>query len=63
MLIDVNGKVREVTFLKFSETALEILKPRLITALLTMPNWTPAKDEQGAAVVSEFTFPVKIQFE
>ncbi len=63
LLIDVNGKVREVTFLKFSEKALEILKPRLITALLTMPNWTPAKDEQGAAVVSEFTFPVKIQFE
>jgi hypothetical protein len=62
LLIDVKGKVREVIFLKFSEKQLEILKPRLITALLTMPNWNAAKDENGTAVVSEFTFPLRIQF-
>jgi hypothetical protein len=61
LLIDVKGKVREVNFLKFSEKDLEILKPRLITALLTMPNWNAAKDENGAAVVSEFTFPLRIE--
>jgi len=61
LLIDVKGKVREVNFLKFSEKELEILKPRLITALLTMPNWNAAKDENGTAVVSEFTFPLRIQ--
>lgn len=63
LLIDVKGKVREVNFLKFSEKELEILKPRLITALLTMPNWIAAKDENAAAVVSEFTFPLRIQFD
>ncbi|MEY4286118.1 MAG: hypothetical protein RL511_191 [Bacteroidota bacterium] len=61
LLIDVKGKVREVNFLKFSEKELEILKPRLITALLTMPNWNAAKGENGTAVVSEFTFPLRIQ--
>jgi hypothetical protein len=61
LLIDVKGKVREVNFLKFSEKELEILKARLITALLTMPNWNAAKDENGTAVVSEFTFPLRIQ--
>lgn len=63
LLIDVKGKVREVTFLKFSEKQLEILKPRLITALLTMPNWTPAKDQNANAVVSEFTFPIRVGFQ
>jgi hypothetical protein len=63
LLIDVKGKVREVNFLKFSEKELEILKPRLITALLTMPNWTPAKNESGQSVVSEFTFPLRIQLD
>ena len=61
LLIDVKGKVREVNFLKFSEKELEILKPRLITALLTMPNWNAAKGENGTAVVSELTFPLRIQ--
>jgi hypothetical protein len=63
LLIDVKGKVREVNFLKFSEKELEILKPRLNTALLTMPNWTAAKDENAAAVVSEYTFPFRIQLD
>jgi len=63
LLIDVKGKVREVNFLKFSEKELEILKPRLITALLTMPNWNAAKDENGTAVVSEFTFPLRIELD
>jgi hypothetical protein len=26
-----------------------------------MPNWNAAKDENGAAVVSEFTFPLRIE--
>ena len=63
LLIDVKGKVREVNFLKFSEKELEILKPLLNTALLTMPNWTAAKDENAAAVVSEYTFPFRIQLD
>jgi hypothetical protein len=63
LLIDVKGKVREVHLLKFSEKELEILKPRLITALLTMPNWNAAKDENGTAVVSEFTFPLRIELD
>jgi len=63
LLIDVKGKVREVNFLKFSEKELEILKPRLITALLTMSNWNAAKDENGTAVVSEFTFPLRIELD
>jgi hypothetical protein len=63
LLIDVKGKVREVNCLKFSEKELEILKPRLITALLTMPNWNAAKDENGTAVVSEFTFPLRIKLD
>jgi hypothetical protein len=62
LLIDVKGKVREVTFLKFTDKQLEILKNRLNLALLAMPNWNSAKDESGAAVVSEFTFPLRIQF-
>jgi hypothetical protein len=63
LLIDAKGKVREVNCLKFSEKELEILKPRLITALLTMPNWNAAKDENGTAVVSEFTFPLRIKLD
>jgi hypothetical protein len=63
LLIDVKGKVREVTFLKFTDKQLEILKNRLNLAFLGMPNWTPAKNENGQNVVSEFTFPFWIQFE
>jgi hypothetical protein len=63
LLIDVKGKVREVTFLKFTDKQLEILKNRLNLALLGMPNWNAAKDENGTAVVTEFTFPLRIQFD
>lgn len=63
LLIDVKGKVRDVTFLKFSDKELEILKNRLDTALRAMPNWSPANNENGQNVVSEFTFPFRIQFE
>ena len=63
LLIDAKGKVREVTFLKFTDKELEILKSRLNLALLGMPNWNPAKDQNGQNVVSEFTFPLKIHFE
>ena len=63
LLIDVKGKVREVTFLKFTDKQLEILKNGLNTALRAMPNWTPAKNENGQNVVSEYTFPFRIQFE
>jgi hypothetical protein len=63
LLIDVKGKVRDVTFLKFSDKELEILKNGLNTALRSMPNWTPAKNENGQNVVSEYTFPFRIQFE
>jgi hypothetical protein len=42
---------------------LEILKNRLNLALLGMPNWNPAKDQNAAAVVSEFTFPLRIQLD
>ena len=62
LLIDVNGKVREVTFLKFSDKELEMLKAGLNKALLAMPDWTPAKDEKGIAVVSEYTLPVRVSF-
>ena len=63
LLIDVNGKVREVTFLKFSDKELEMLKAGLKKALLAMPDWTPAKDEKGIAVVSEYTLPVRVSFQ
>jgi hypothetical protein len=63
LLIDVKGKVREVTFLKFTDKQLEILKNRLNVAFLGMPNWTPAKNENGQNVVSEYTFPFRIQFD
>ena len=63
LLIDVKGKVREVTFLKFTDKQLEILRSRLNLALLDMPNWNPAKDQNGQNVVSEFTFPVRIQID
>ena len=62
LLIDVNGKVREVTFLKFSDKELEILKGNLNKVLLAMPLWSPAKDEKGTAVVSEYTLPVRVSF-
>ena len=62
LLIDVNGKVREVTFLKFTEKELEMLKGNLNKALLDMPMWSPAKDEKGTAVVSEYTLPVRVSF-
>lgn len=63
LLIDVKGKVREVTFLKFTDKQLEILKNKLNLALLGMPNWSPAKNENGQNVVSEYTFPFRIQFD
>jgi hypothetical protein len=52
LLIDTKGKVREVTFLKFTDPQLEILKSRLKNALISMPNWLPAKDEHGQSLVS-----------
>jgi hypothetical protein len=52
-----------VTFLKFTDKQLEILKSRLNLALLDMPNWNPAKDQNGKNVVSEFTFPLRIQLD
>ena len=63
LLIDAKGKVRDVSFLKFSDKELEILKNGLNTALRAMPNWTPAKEENGQSVVSEFIFPFRIQFD
>jgi hypothetical protein len=27
-----------------------------------MPLWSPAKDEKGTAVVSEYTLPIKVAF-
>ena len=63
LLIDTKGKVREVTFLKFTDPQLEILKSMLKNAFTSMPNWLPAKDERGQSVVSEFTFPLRIHFE
>ena len=63
LLIDAKGKVRDVSFLKFSDKELEILKNGLNTALRAMPNWTPAKEENGQSVVSELIFPFRIQFD
>ena len=63
ILIDAKGKVRDVSFLKFSDKELEILKNGLNTALRSMPNWSPAKEENGQSVVSEFIFPFRIQFD
>ena len=63
LLIDVNGKVREVTFLKFSVNELESLKGNLNKVLLAMPTWSPAKNENGTAVVSEYTLPVRVSFQ
>ena len=62
LLIDVNGRVREITFLKFSQKELDILKGNLNIALLDMPLWSPAKDEKGTTVVSEYTLPIKVAF-
>lgn len=63
LLIDVNGKVREVTFLKFSVKELESLKGNINKVLLAMPTWSPAKNENGTAVVSEYTLPVRVSFQ
>jgi hypothetical protein len=60
LLIDVKGQVRQVTFLKFTEKETEILTGILQKSLLTMSNWTPAKNEQGQAVVSEPTLPIRL---
>ncbi|MFM6946462.1 MAG: hypothetical protein ACKOWW_04935 [Flavobacteriales bacterium] len=60
LLIDINGKIRALDFLKFTTNELEILKDPLQKTFLTMPNWSPAKDEQGKAVVSEFTMPIRL---
>lgn len=53
VLIDTKGKVRELTFLRFTSSELEILKPQLTSAVRQMSLWTPAKNEQGEPVVSE----------
>jgi hypothetical protein len=63
LLIDVNGKVREVTFLKFSDKELEMLKAVLNKTLFAIPGWSPARDEKGTAVVSEYTLPVRVSFQ
>ncbi|MFM7644753.1 MAG: hypothetical protein ACKO5N_08205 [Sphingomonadales bacterium] len=60
LLIDSRGQVREVTFLRFTSTELEILKPLLTKAALQMPHWTPAKNEQGEAVVCEVVHALRI---
>jgi hypothetical protein len=63
LIIDVNGKVRELDFLKFTSKETEILKGLLQKSLLAMPNWSPAKNEQGQAVVSEYTLPIRVSFQ
>jgi len=60
LLIDSRGQVREVTFLRFTSTELEILKPLLTKAALKMPHWTPAKNEQGEPVVSEVMLALRL---
>lgn len=60
LIIDVNGKVRALDFLKFTSKETEILKGVLQKSLLAMPNWSPAKNEQGQAVVSALTLPIRI---
>jgi hypothetical protein len=60
LIIDVNGKVRALDFLKFTSKETEILKGVLQKSLLAMPNWTPAKNEQGQAVVSALTLPIRL---
>jgi hypothetical protein len=60
LLIDTKGKVRDVSFLRFDATELEILKPKLTKAALQMPLWIPAKNEQGEPVVSEVVFTLRI---
>lgn len=60
LLIDTKGKVRDVSFLRFDATELEILKPKLTKAALQMPLWTPAKNEQGEPVVSEVVYTLRI---
>ena len=62
LLIDSRGQVREVTFLRFTSSELEILKPLLTKAALQMPAWTPAKGEQGEPVVSETVVPLSFRF-
>ena len=62
LLIDTKGMVREVTFLRFDSTELEILKPKLTKAALQMPLWMAAKNEKGEPVVSEIVFPLRIGF-
>lgn len=60
LIIDVNGKVRTLEFLKFTSKETEILKGVIQKSLLAMPNWSPAKNEQGQAVVSALTLPIRI---
>lgn len=60
LLIDTKGQVRELTFLRFTSSELEILKPKLTKAALQMPLWTPAKNEQGEPVVSEVVYTLRI---
>lgn len=60
LLIDTKGQVRELTFLRFTSSELEILKPLLTKAALQMPLWIPAKNEQGEPVVSEVVYTLRI---
>jgi hypothetical protein len=60
LLIDINGKIRAIDFLKFTTKDLEILRSPLQQILVSMPHWSPAKNEQGQAVVSELTLPIRI---
>lgn len=62
LLIDTKGRVREVTFLRFDASELEILKPKLTKAALQMPLWMAAKNEKGESVVSEIILPLRIDF-
>lgn len=62
ILIDTKGRVRDITFLRFTDQELEIMSRPLQSVLLSMPNWLPAKDQHGQSVVSEFTFPLRIEF-
>lgn len=60
LLIDINGKIRAIDFLKFTTKDLEIMRGPLQQILVSMPLWSPAKNEQGQAVVSELTLPIRI---
>ena len=60
VLIDIKGKVREVKFLR-SHPNFKNLESQISKIALNMPSWTPAKNEQGQAVVSESILVIRIQ--